>query len=101
MNRAGATLSETTSESRTVEPQVVAQCVQQRHVGIVDRDHGLSSVNIKSHWYRHDFASRGGAHGFELVLAALSSLARWIRYARNVGQKLGQNTISTWDKAPY
>jgi hypothetical protein len=39
MHRAGATLSQAATEVRIVVPQIVSDCIQQRHAGIgIDRD---------------------------------------------------------------
>jgi hypothetical protein len=48
VDRAGAALAETTSKSRTMQAKVVTQCIEERHIRIVDRDFGGLSVDVES-----------------------------------------------------
>ena len=53
MNRAGAALAEPAAEARPVQPEIVAQRVEQRHVGIVDGDPDRLAVDVERFSLRH------------------------------------------------
>ena len=53
VDRAGAALSEPATKTRAVEAQIVAQCIEQRHVRIVDHDADSLPVNVEIYGCRH------------------------------------------------
>src|SRR2546425_4864113 len=63
MHGAGAALGEAAAEARTVESQVIAESVEQRHLGIVDRDGDRSTVDIEGNRGGHDQSGSWSAGG--------------------------------------
>jgi hypothetical protein len=47
VDRAGATLREAAAEARAMQREVVAQCIEQRHVGIFDGDPDRFAVHVQ------------------------------------------------------
>src|SRR5262249_17764163 len=47
VDRAGAALAEPAAEARPLEPEIVAQHVEQRHLGVVDGDGDRPAVDVE------------------------------------------------------
>ena len=63
MHGAGAALGEAAAEGRTVESQVIAESVEQRHLGIVDRHGDRSTVDIEGNCGGHNQSGSWSAGG--------------------------------------
>src|SRR5207237_7925681 len=75
MHGAGAALGEAAAEARAVESQVIAERVEQRHLGIVDRNRDRSTVDIEGNRGGHDpslVSLEGGTDGNVATPSGLS-----------------------------
>src|SRR5436190_23181532 len=61
MDRARTALAEAAAEARPMQFEIIAQRIEQRHVGVVDRYRDRLAVDIKGFGYSHETPPLGSA----------------------------------------